>query len=175
MATHRGRRAVAGLALALVLGAVVPPARATVVVRKPLARVAREAGRIVHGTVTAVRVGRDEAGLPATWITLAVVRTVKGPAARQLTLKQFGTAEPLPDGAIGRIAGLPRFAVGDEVVLFLRPESGRGFTSPVGLGQGTYRVRRGAAGARVRRDAPGATTRDLGAFLADVERFAVAP
>ena len=175
MATDRGRRAMTALALAFVLGTAVPRADATVVLRLPLARMAREAGRIVHGTVVEVRAGRDEAGLPATWVTLAVARTVKGPAVRHLTLKQFGAAEPLPDGTVGRIAGLPRYAVGEEVVLFLRPESGRGFTSPVGLGQGTYRVSRGAAGARVRRDTPGATTRDLGAFLADVERLAVAP
>jgi hypothetical protein len=162
-------------ALAFVLGAAVPHAEATVVLRLPLARVTREAGRIVHGTVVEVRAGRDDAGLPATWVTLAVARTVKGPAVRRLTLKQFGATEPLPDGTVGRVAGLPRYAVGEEVVLFLRPESGRGFTSPVGLGQGTYRVSRGAAGARVRRDLPGATTRDLGDFLADVERLSVAP
>jgi hypothetical protein len=174
MPTHTRRGAGAALALALVLGAATP-APATVVLRLPLARIASEAGRIVHGTVVDVRSGRDDAGLPATWITLDVARTVKGPAARRLTLKQLGVAEPLPDGTAGRIAGLPHYAIGDEVVLFLHPESRRGFTSPVGLGQGTYRVSRATGRAEVRRDEPRGTSRDLGDFLAEVERLAAAP
>ena len=67
-------------------------------------------------------------------------RTLKGSVARQLTIKQFGTAAPLGDGSLARIPGLPRYTVGEEVVLFLRGDSARGFTSPVGLGQGVYRV-----------------------------------
>src|SRR2546428_6621847 len=115
-----------------------------------LARVTDVAARIVHGTVLEVRSGRDESGLPATWITLAVARTLKGPHQDRLTIKQLGVATPLPDGTITRIAGMPQYRAGDEVVLFLHGESRRGFTSPVGLGQGVYRVSPTAAGAQVR-------------------------
>ena len=41
---------------------------------------------------------------------------------RRLTVKQLGVAEPLADGTAGRIAGLPRYAVGEEVVLFTLSE-----------------------------------------------------
>jgi len=143
------------------------------VVPLSLARVTGLAARIVQATVLEVRSGRDESGLPATWITLAVARTLKGPHNQRITIKQFGVATPLPDGTITRIAGMPQYRAGQEVVLFLHGESRRGFTSPVGLGQGAYRVSHGAAGAQVRNDAGG--PRDLTDFLAEVEQRATAP
>ena len=109
--------------------------------RLSLEAVTAEAGHIVHGTVTDVRSGRDERGIPATWVTLEVARTVKGTHAPQLTVKQLGTTEPLSDGAIGGVPGLPHYHSGEDVVLFLRTESVHGFTSPVGLQDGVYRVR----------------------------------
>jgi len=138
-----------------------------VVERLSLERVTHAAARIVHGTVLEVRSARDASGLPATWITLDVVRTLKGPHAERLTIKQLGVAAPLADGTITRIAGLPQYHVGEEVVLFLHGVSTRGFTSPVGLGQGAYRVGRGA---RVRSDAGPGASRDLEDFLAEVAR-----
>jgi len=142
------------------------------VVPLSLARVTGLAARIVQATVLEVRSGRDDAGLPATWITLAVARTLEGPHSQRITIKQFGVATPLPDGTITRIAGMPQYRAGQEVVLFHHGESRRGFTSPIGLGQGAYRVSRGAAGAQVHNDAGGA--RNLEDFLAEVERRAVA-
>jgi hypothetical protein len=165
------RLTVALVALTLALTA---PARATMVVPVSLARVTDLAARIVQATVLEVRSGRDDAGLPATWITLAVTRTLKGPHSDRITIKQIGVAAPLPDGTITRIAGMPQYRAGEEVVLFLHGDSRRGFTSPVGLGQGTYRVSRGAAGPQVRSDSGGA--RDLEDFLAEVkQRAASAP
>jgi hypothetical protein len=119
-----------------------------------------------------VRAGRDGSGLPATWITLDVRRAVKGPGDARLTVKQYGAAEPLPDGTLTRIAGVPRYAVGEEVVLFLRGESRRGFTSTIGLGQGTFRVRRVGGRAEVRSDLPAAGPRDLAALLDEAARLA---
>jgi len=66
------------------------------------------------------------------------------------------------------VPGLPRYAVGDEIVVFLRGESRRGFTSPVGLAQGVYRVERRGGHASVRDDGVTRGRRDLDAFLADV-------
>ena len=137
-----------------------------------LERVAQEAGRIVHGTVVEVRSDRDESGLPATWVTLAVARTLKGPHNARLTIKQVGVAEPLPDGTITRVAGLPRYRVGDEVVIFLHAESRRGFTSPVGLWQGAYRVSHANVRPQVRGEHVTGAPRDLDAFLAEVARLA---
>jgi hypothetical protein len=156
---------VASVVLLLAAG----PASATMVERMPLARVTKEAGRIVQGRVVAVRSGRDRAGLPATWITFDVSRTLKGRRARRLTIKQYGAATPLPDGTVSRISGLPRYAVGEEAVVFLRPASRRGFTSPVGLGQGVYRVvRRPAARALALGDLPTDAPADLDELLGKV-------
>jgi hypothetical protein len=138
--------------------------------RMALDQVAREAARIVHATVTAVRSDRDASGLPATWITLDVARTLKGTASDTLTIKQYGVLQPLADGTIARIGGLPRYAVGEEVVLFLRGNSRLGFTSPVGLGQGVYRVRRVAGRPMVRNDSQGHGSRGLDEFLSEVAR-----
>ena len=119
------------------------PAAATTRVRSlPLASIVKESGHILVGSVIDVRSGHDPQGAPATWITLEVSRTLHGPATQRFTFKQFGVAEPLADGTLGRVPGMPEYQVGEEVVLFLRRESGRGFTSPVGLAQGVYRVDR---------------------------------
>ena len=138
--------------------------------RLSLVDVTHAAARIVHGIVVEVRSDRDETGLPATWITFAVVRTLKGPPADRLTIKQLGVAAPLADGTITRIAGLPQYRVGEEVVVFLHGVSPRGFTSPVGFGQGAYRVGRGARGVYVRSDAGPGAGRNLEDFLAEVTR-----
>ena len=148
------------------------PTHGTMVERLSLERVASEAARIVHATVVEVRSGRDESGLPATWVTLDVIRTLKGPHDARVTIKQYGVTEPLPDGTITRLAGLPRYSSGEEVVLFLRDGSRRGFSSPVGLGQGAYRVRHVGERPSVRRDAPPGGSRDLEEFLSAVAQLA---
>jgi len=146
-------------------------AGATTVRPLSLATAAAEAARIAHGRVRAVESGRDQAGFPATWVTLDVIDTLKGDTTATLTFKQPGVSHPLPDGAIGRIAGLPTYAVGAEVVLFLHAESAAGFTSPVGLGQGVYWVEHGAAGAKVRRGLGGGEPESLTPFLDKVRKL----
>lgn len=157
---------------AATIAVAVAPAGATTMLRRlPLEVIAARAARIVHGRVITVASGRDVSGLPATWITLDVERPVKGVRAGRLTIKQFGSAEPLPDGALAAVAGVPRYQLGEEVVVFLRGESGRGFTSPVGLGQGVYRVR-ATRGRRAVRSDVGEGDEDLDAFLDRVRRLA---
>jgi hypothetical protein len=166
--------ALAGLALALLVAA--GPASATMVERMPLARVTKEAGRIVQGRVVEVHGGRDRSGLPATWITFDVSRTLKGRHRRRIRIKQYGTSGPLPDGGVSRISGLPRYVVGEEAVVFLRAASRRGFTSPVGLGQGVYRVvRRPAARALAVSDLPTDGPADLDELLGKVAELARTP
>jgi hypothetical protein len=150
---------------AVLLGALALPVGATVIARRITpSELTAGAARIVHARVLDVRSGRDGAGLPATWITLDVARTLKGAGASRLTIKQYGVAAPLADGTVTRIPGLARWAAGDEVVLFLHGESARGFTSPVGLAQGVYRVQR-ANGRAVVRDDLGGPARSLESFL----------
>jgi len=49
-----------------------------------------------------------------------VSRTLKGEQAARVTVKQFGRAE----GTIGRVPGVPTYRQGEELVVFLRPETG---------------------------------------------------
>lgn len=162
-------RSLTGLLVAVLL---VGRARAMDVTPLPFERVVAEAVSIVHGTVTAVVSERDGSGLPATWVTLAVTECLRGRAEPRITFKQFGLSQPLTDGTLVRLPGVPHYRVGEEVVLFLRAASPRGFTSPVGLGQGLYRVTRTGAAPSVRRSEGGGKPADLDEFLDAVRRRA---
>jgi hypothetical protein len=136
---RRLRVAAALLAVTLVLPGVAP---ATTVLPLDLEALTAAAGCVFMGRVIEVRSGHDRHGLPVTWTTFAVDEALKGTAAATIEIKQLG-GDTSTDGAIYRVPALPSYAVGDEVILFLHPESREGFTSPVGLGQGRFRIRRG--------------------------------
>ncbi len=59
-------------------------------------------------------------------------------------IKQFGLAEPiqLDNGVtrVSRIEGMPRYTPGQEYLLFLNQDSRLGFSSPIGLIQGAFRL-----------------------------------
>ncbi|HUK32023.1 MAG TPA: hypothetical protein VLV89_12975 [Candidatus Acidoferrum sp.] len=71
-----------------------------------------------------------------------VLETLKGPPMQSLNVA-------LPGGRIGhvetKVDGAPQFRAGEEVVLFLEKTSDGGY-SVTSWAQGTFRVRRGAAG-----------------------------
>ncbi len=139
------------VALATLLVACAAPAAAMTIVPLDLPELTGQAERIFVGRVERVDAGRDANGLPATWTTFSVEQQVKGAAAAHLTLKQLGTsiaptgASTAPaNGGVTTVLphpGLPRYRPGESVLLFVHPESALGFTSPVGLGQGCFRVR----------------------------------
>ena len=126
----------------LLLG-VVPTLEATMVRPLSLQEMADRAERIFLGQVREVREGEDEHGVPITFVTFTVSRSLKGQVPQQLTIKQLGGRSG--GGKILRIPGLPSYQEGEEVVLFLHGTSSGGFTSPVGLGQGKYAVFRQGA------------------------------
>jgi len=72
--------------------------------------------------------------------TFRVDQVLKGAAQDRLTVK---ASKMLVD-----LKQVPTYCVGEEVVLFLSGESRLGFASPVGLGQGRFRVLQGAGGQR---------------------------
>jgi hypothetical protein len=90
----------------------------------------RRADRIFLGQCLAVRDTRSEVGQPITEISFKVLEAVKGVSGDTLTIRQLGGGSGL----------VPSYAVGQEVFLFLHPESSAGLTSPVGFGQGTFTV-----------------------------------
>lgn len=102
-----------------------------------LAEMTSHAGRIVHGRVIEVREGihPQHERMAVTFIKIQVTEMIKGATAREVSFMQYGNS------STQYIADMPKYAVGEEVVLFLYPESKLGLTSPVGQGQGKFLVR----------------------------------
>jgi hypothetical protein len=96
----------------------------------------KAADRIFVGKCLAVGTRRDERGVPATYATFEVTEAIKGPLGKQVTIKQIGARS----GTLPGIPGLPTYEVGEVVLLFLHRDSQYGFTSPVGLHQGKWKV-----------------------------------
>ena len=131
-------RVAAAVVLLLVAAA---PAAGMTVLPLDLPALTDAAARIFVGRVERVATGRDASGLPATWTTFAVADQLKGTASAEVTVKQLGVRFGGDGDAARSLPELPRYRVGESVVLFVHAESPLGFTSPVGLGQGCFRVR----------------------------------
>ncbi len=104
----------------------------------------RAADRIFWGRCLQTEPGREPStGLPVTTYTFEVLRGIKGTqAAESIRFRQ------LSGGPTGAVRGLPEFSRGQEILLFLYPDSRLGLTSPVGLAQGMFRVGKGGRGGR---------------------------
>ena len=72
-----------------------------------------------------------------TYYTFSVSEVIKGKMGTRVTFKQYGGEVA---GRSTRILGMPTYQEQEEIVLFLRPESRFGFSSPVGAFQGMYPV-----------------------------------
>ncbi|GBC77223.1 hypothetical protein HRbin08_00694 [bacterium HR08] len=106
-----------------------------------LAELVQSAGAIVAGRIVEVREERHPQypSLILTRVTLAVERTFKGEnkqraSSGRFTFFQIGGSRRL------RSFHLPRYHEGEDVVLFLYPESAYGLTSPVGGAAGKFRL-----------------------------------
>ncbi len=129
---------------------------ATTVRLVSLEEMVKAADRIFVGKCVSVESRSDEYGLPATYVTFLVIEQIKGDLGERVTIKQIGgrTSE------VFKIPGLPTYRVGEEVLLFLHPNSQHGFTSPVGLNQGKWSVLESSAGKKMLR--PAVTGRSYG-------------
>lgn len=123
--------------------------QATTLVRYDLEGLTRRADRVFVGTC---KESHTEliGGQPYTRLKFEVGEVVKGQAVTSVEVC-------LPGGEYGGqrlyLAGMPQFAPGEEVVLFLTEPDRLGHPWPVGLGQGKFRVQRNAAAkARVFQD-----------------------
>ncbi|MFM2152906.1 MAG: hypothetical protein RL199_1341 [Pseudomonadota bacterium] len=131
-----------------------PAARATVVVERPVEELTRRATVVVHGIVTGSKTTWEEAEmLPATRTTLKVVTALKGDAGDAVVVRQSaGRAK----GVALAIPGDARFAVGEEVVVFLeRHPSEPGSWVLTSMAAAKFQVRHDAKGDLAVRDLGG--------------------
>jgi hypothetical protein len=96
------------------------------------------AERVFHGRCTMVENTEQEvAGIPVTQYTFVVRKAIKGTQEGETVVFRQLRSEG-PRG----LADVPSYSVGDELLLFLKKESRVGLTSPVGLAQGAFAVKR---------------------------------
>jgi len=81
-----------------------------------------------------------------TLTTFEVKDALKGAPSNPYTIKQLGGEV---GGVVNRIDGVPSFTVGEDYVVFLPGVSQLGFSSPVGLAQGSFSVKQQAEGRTV--------------------------
>ena len=138
------RCAIVGVMAGLVLAA---GARAATVLPLYLDEMADTAAVAFEARCVANRSEVDKVtGLVVTYTTFEVRDVLKGSAGARHEIKQVGGALP-GDGPQYRVMGVPRFEVGEDYVVFLAGVSSAGFSSPMGLAQGRFKVdRRDAAG-----------------------------
>jgi len=88
---------------------------------------------IFSGRCTHIRYEQDAVlGTDVTRATFRVQQAIKGDLGPTIEVKFLGGQN--------KLAGIPTFRKGEEVVLFLYGTSALGFSSPVGLGQGKFTV-----------------------------------
>ena len=136
--TQRIRKSCAASVIACLLAS---PCHATTIARMDLRELARSAQLVVRARCESVQV-RWEGGAIWSFYEFTVLETFKGAPPQLLRLR-------LPGGRVGhletRVDGVPAFRSGEEVVLFAETTSG-GVYSITSWAQGTFRIRRGAAG-----------------------------
>ena len=144
MKSHRLQIIAAAAAFALSISGAFDAA-ATSVVPLDLDQITASAKHIVHVRCTSNEVQRDAAVGVVTVTTFVVLDRAKGGEAASFTVRQ-------PGGELDGVAvdyHVPKFAVGEEYVLFMPPASQLGLASPVGLSQGAFAVVPGQAGKEV--------------------------
>ncbi len=138
-----------------------------------LEQMTHRAARIFEGRCTGSRVEFDTSLKREVVVsTFRVHRWVKGADGSVVTVRMLAGA---PGSAGSEAAGLPSFRPGDEAVLFLYGESTLGLTSPVGLGQGRFRIFRDKQGRRLALNDFGNRNLNLQGAPAGGERGRVVP
>jgi hypothetical protein len=139
-ARTKSRRVLLAAWLALALLSAFP-ADATTIARMSLAKMAQAAPLIVRVRCAGSSVAFD-AGEIWTFTSFHVEETWRGDAPSEITVRLLG-------GNMGNItshvSGVPRFRLGENVILFLEPTK-RGDFSVISWEQGTFRVSRDSAG-----------------------------
>jgi hypothetical protein len=126
-------------------------AMALSLVEKNVVDLLRESDAIVVGTIGNVADGIDDRGIPYTAVTLNVSESIRGTLPDTYTFRQFGLMKPRPSPDGTRLMmpapeGFPRYASGEQVLLFLYPQAKRtGLRTTAGLIQGKFTLGPGFA------------------------------
>ena len=98
-----------------------------------------QAQYIFYGKCINNKVEKDEkTGFIVTYTTFEVIEKLKGKLKDQHTIKQIGGT--LASGLRYQVSGVPRFGMSKEYIVYLPKKSKLGFSSPVALSQGQFRI-----------------------------------
>ncbi len=119
---------------------VLSPASASSVVSLNLQQLSSRATLIFYAEVTSNNVKKDEqSGRIATFTVFKIIELIKGKTGSTHLIKQIG-GHLASTGTTLRIHGIPKFETGNKYVVFLPEKSSIGFSSPLGLHQGSFTV-----------------------------------
>lgn len=140
------------LSVAVVLFALVGPARASVMEGLSLERLVADAAVVFEGEVAAVE-RHWEGGFVVAEATVTVSRCYQGPCAETVVVRSFGGTL---DGLRQDVSGAPQFDAGEQVLVFGAPsQRAAQQLQVVGLAQGKFRVVDGPGGGWAFRDPGG--------------------
>ena len=113
--------------------------------RVDFAQLSRLAQRVVAGRITKITAAEDPRnGYIYSTVTLAVSQAVPAQlAGREFSFRMIGGEL---NGRVQYIADYPRLQVGNDVALFLSPDTSSVFGPTIGLGQGVFFLEAGALG-----------------------------
>lgn len=115
-------------------------ASASSVVSLNLQQLSSRASLIFYAEVTSNKVKKDEqSGRIATFTEFKIIDLIKGKTGSTHIIKQIG-GRLASTGTTLRIHGVPKFETGNKYVVFLPEKSNIGFSSPLGLHQGSFTV-----------------------------------
>ena len=119
---------------------VLPAASATSMLPITLQQLSTRAPLIFYGQVLSNEVKRDEqSGHIATFTEFEIIDLIKGNTGDTHIIKQIGGHHKDSDTRL-LIHGVPEFQAGKKYVVFLPEKSSLGFSSPLGLHQGSFSV-----------------------------------
>lgn len=117
-----------------------PSVSATSLLPVGLQQLSTRATLIFYAEVTNNTVSKDEkSGRIATFTEFKIIDLIKGDAGSTHTIKQIG-GHLASSATTLRVHGVPEFQPGSSYVVFLPERSTLGFSSPLGLHQGSFTV-----------------------------------
>ncbi len=116
------------------------PAIAASLLPISLQQLSQRASIIFYAEVSNNQTRKDaDSGHIATFTAFEIIELIKGRAEPHHTIKQLGGVDPANNINV-LIHGVPTFEIGRRYVVFLPKQSKLGFSSPLGLHQGSFLV-----------------------------------